>query len=579
VLIKKERYMRWSSTFIPTLKEDPQDAEAISHKLMVRGGLIRRLTAGAYTYLPLGCKVLRKAGNIIREEMDRAGAAELLMPAIQPSELWKQTGRYDDMGEVLIKYKDRHGKELVLGPTHEETITDLVSKEIRSYRDLPLILYQIQTKFRDEVRTRFGIVRSCEFIMKDAYSFDVSISAMEESYKKMYDAYCRIFERCGLSYVAVEADPGLMGGTVSHEFMVPSEIGEDKIVVCPSCGYAASTEVASVALKEAPGDNAGKMKNMEEVSTPGASTVKDLSSLMKVKPSEMIKTLIYVADEEPVAVLIRGDHVANETKIKRHLKARTLELADENKVKEVTGGAMGFSGPAGLSVKILADTAIRGMFNAVTGANKNDTHLRNVNLGRDFEVDEWIDARTITENDPCPGCGGVIELKCAIEIGHTFKLGTKYSEILNATFLDDKGKEKPAIMGCYGIGVNRILAALIENSHDEDGMIWPRAVSPCEVIVIPVVKKEDKKLCDEAERVYTELNTSGIDVIIDDRERSAGVKFADADLIGFPLQVIIGKKCLEKGKIEIKRRATKESVLVDKDKITEYVREMLVSDT
>ncbi len=306
--------------------------------------------------------------------------------------------------------------------------------------------------------------------------------------------------------------------------------------------------------------------------------MKDVSNLMKVKPSEMIKTLIYVADEEPVAVLIRGDHEANETKIKGHLKARTIELANENKVEEVTGSAMGFSGPAGLSIKILADIAIRGMFNAVTGANKTDTHLRNVNLGRDFEVNEWIDARVITENDPCPGCGGAIELKCAIEIGHTFKLGTKYSEILNATFLDDKGKEKPAIMGCYGIGVNRILAALIESNHDKDGIIWPSAVNPCEVIVIPV-KKEDKELCDEAERVYTELKDAGIDVVIDDRERSAGVKFKDADLIGFPLQVIIGRKCLDKGKIEIKNRATKKSVLIGKDKIIEYTKEALASGT
>lgn len=565
--------MRWKSSFIPTLKENPQEAEAVSHKLMVRAGLIRRLTAGAYTYLPLGYKALKKVAGIIREEMNSSGASELMMPALQPPELWKKTGRYDDMGPVMIKYTDRHGKEIALGPTHEEVVTSLVSGEVRSYKDLPLILYQIQTKFRDEVRPRFGVVRSCEFIMKDAYSFDVDAEAMEKSYKAMYDAYCRIFTRCGLPYIAVEADPGLMGGTVSHEFMVPAEIGEDRIVVCSSCGYAASTEVAKIVTEAAPSAKKD-LKKMEEVSTPGKSTVEEVSNFLKVKPEDLIKTLIYIADDEPVAVLIRGDHEANETKIKNHLKLGKLALADEKKVKEVTGGSMGFSGPVGLSIKILADEAVRLMQNAVTGANAEGKHLKNVNPEKDFKVDEYLDARVIAEGDPCPKCKDKIEFKCAIEVGHTFKLGTKYSEPLNAKFLDEKGKERTMIMGCYGIGVNRILASLIETSHDKDGIIWPGAISPCEAVVIPV-KQDDEELRREAESIYNELEKRNIDVIIDDREKSAGIKFKDADLVGFPLQIIVGSKGLKEGKLEIKNRASGKKELIDRDKISEYIQDRL----
>jgi len=561
--------MRWSTSFIPTLKEDPQEAEAVSHKLMVRAGLVRRLSAGAYTYLPMGYKALRKAENIIREEMNAAGAVELLMPALQPPELWKRTGRYDDIGDVMIKYRDRHGREIALGPTHEEVVTDLVAREVRSYKDLPITLYQIQTKFRDEVRPRFGIVRSCEFIMKDAYSFDTDVDSMEKSYKAMYDAYCRIFERCGLPYVPVEADPGLMGGTVSHEFMIPAEIGEDRIITCSSCGYAASTEVAAVRPADAQGSGE-KPRNTEEVPTPGMSSVEDVSAFLKVAAKKLIKTLIYAADGEAVAVLIRGDHEANDTKIKNYLKAKTLELAGEKMVEETTGGAMGFSGPVGLSARIVGDASVKDMVNAVTGANAKDKHLRNVNPGRDFSVEKWIDARGITADDTCPKCGEKIELKHAIEIGHTFKLGTKYSEPLKAVFLDENGKEQRAIMGCYGIGVNRILAALIETSYDKDGIIWPAGLNPCEVVVIPV-KKSDEELSAEAERVYTELAAAGVDVILDDRDKSPGIKFKDSDLLGFPLQVIIGRKSLEEGKVEVKRRVSGEKTLIDKDAVIEHV--------
>jgi len=566
--------MRWTRSFIPTLKENPQEAEAVSHRLMVRAGLIRRLTAGAYTYLPMGYRSLSKAQNIIREEMERAGAVELLMPALQPPEIWKRTGRYEDIGDVMIKYRDRHGKEVVLGPTHEEVITDLLAGEVRSYKDLPLVLYQIQTKFRDEVRPRFGVVRSCEFIMKDAYSFDIDADSMEKNYKAMYDAYCRIFERCSLPYIAVEADPGLMGGTVSHEFMVPTDAGEDLIALCSSCGYAASAEVAAVKAGGKTPGGADKAENAEEVSTPEASTVEQVSKFLKVKPDTIVKTLIYIADEEAVAVLIRGDHEANETKIKNYLKARTFGLADEKKIKEITGGDMGFSGPVGLPVRILADHALEGMANFVAGANKKDRHLRNVNIKKDFEVDEWLDARTITEQDPCPKCGKKIELKHAVEIGHTFKLGTKYSESLNARFLDAKGKEHPMIMGCYGIGVNRILAALIEHSHDKDGIIWPVSLSPCEAVVIPI-KKEDKELSDEAERIYVELKEAGVDALIDDREKTTGVKFKDSDLVGFSVQVIVGKKGLDQGKVEIKRRDSGKKDFVERNDIAGEVRKIL----
>ncbi|MBD3295764.1 MAG: proline--tRNA ligase [Candidatus Omnitrophica bacterium] len=566
--------MLWSRSFIPTLKEDPQEAEAVSHKLMVRAGLIRRLTSGAYTYLPMGLRALKKAEAIIREEMNRAGAAELLMPALQPVELWKKTGRYGEIGDVMIKFTDRHGREVALGPTHEEIITDIVAREIRSYKDLPFTLYQIQTKFRDEVRARFGVVRSCEFLMKDAYSFDVDASSMEKSYKKMYDAYCRIFERCGLNYVPVEADPGMMGGSVSHEFMVPCDIGEDRIAVCSSCGYAGSTEVAPAGKEAEAVSGEAPAPEMEEVDTPGASTVEEVSSFMDTVPADLIKTLIYLADGEPVALLVRGDHEINETKAKKALGVTQLELAGKKKVEEVTGGEMGFSGPVGLSVRMLADRSVRSLTSAVTGANKKDRHIRNVTPERDFQPDMWIDIRDITPDDNCPVCGSGIRIDQAVEIGHTFKLGQKYSGVLGAAFLDESGKERPVIMGCYGIGVNRILASLIENSHDDKGIIWPVAISPCEVVVIPVGKRTDE-LLEESGRVYEELKDRGVDVILDDRDKTTGVKFKDADLVGFPVQVVVGKKGIEQGKVEINCRRTGDKAMVARERLLEHVEKLL----
>jgi len=563
--------MRWTKTLIPTLREDPQDAEAISHKLMVRAALIRKLTAGVYSYLPLGLKALRKAENIVREEMNKKGAIELLMPALHPVELWKKTGRYDVMGDVLIKYKDRHGKEVALGPTHEEIITSLVAREINSYKNLPKTLYQIQTKFRDEIRPRFGAIRSLEFIMKDAYSFDVDEEGLEKSYKKMYDAYSRIFERCGLPYIPVMADPGVMGGNISHEFMVPAEIGEDLIVAC-KCGYAASTQVAECKENSKISKEKTKPEKIKEVDTPHVTTVEDVSKLLKVKPSQLIKTLIYIADGKPIAFLVRGDYEANEVKLKNYLKVETLGMADEKKIEEVTGGPIGFSGPTELKIKIIADFSLKGIQNAVTGANKKDKHLLNVNLDRDFKITDWIDARIIVNGDKCPKCQKAIEVKRAIEIGHTFKLGTKYSKSLGAYYLDKNGKSKPMIMGCYGIGVNRIIAAGIEISHDKDGIIWPSEISPYEVVVLPLnMGNGSVKKC--AEDLYEKMLNTGIDVILDDREDRAGVKFKDADLIGFPVQVIIGERNLEKGKVEIKIRKSKESQLIDRKEVLKKLRE------
>lgn len=551
--------MKWTEALIPTLKEDPQDAEVISHKLMIRGGFIRKLSAGAYSYLPLGVKTLHKIEAIIREELDSVGCQEVLLPAIHPPEIWKKTGRYDVLGPVLIKFKDRHGKECVLGPTHEEIITDLVANNLKSYKELPLTLYQIQTKFRDEPRPRFGIMRTSEFIMKDAYSFDCDSDGLEKSYRKMYDAYCRIFERCGLPYVAVEADPGIMGGNDSNEFMVPTPAGEDRIVVCTKCKYSASTEVAKCEGAPAFGKaQAAKEKKLPiaEVETPGITTIEGVSELLKTEPTRLLKTLIYKCDDKIVAVLLRGDFEANEAKIKNYLKCVSLELADAKTIEDVTLAPVGFSGPVKLrGARIIADNSVKGMVNSITGANKKDAHLINVNIDRDFETKEFADLRMITAVDGCPACGKPIEIKQAIEIGHTFKLGTKYSETLQAKFLDKDGKENIAIMGCYGIGVNRIMASLIETSNDKDGIIWPESIAPYKIIIL-ALNMEDKKVKELADESYKALIKSGFDVLYDDRNESAGVKFKDADLIGIPIKVIIGSKNAKNNIVEVKSRKT-----------------------
>ncbi|MFA5144174.1 MAG: proline--tRNA ligase [Candidatus Omnitrophota bacterium] len=549
--------MRWTEALIPTLKEDPQDAEVISHKLMVRGGFIRKLISGAYSYLPLGVRVLHKVEAIIRAELNSSGAQEVLLPAIHPPEIWKRTGRYDLLGPVLIKFKDRHGKECVLGPTHEEIITDLVANNVKSYKELPLILYQIQTKFRDEPRPRFGIMRTSEFMMKDAYSFDIDNDGLEKSYKKMYDAYCRIFERCGLPYIAVEADPGIMGGNMSHEFMVPAPAGEDRIVTCQKCKYSASAEVAKCQTPNAKRTTHDeKQMPIAEVETPGITTIEKVSELLKIGPEKLVKTLIYKCDDKVAALLVRGDFDANEAKLKNYLKCISLELADAKAIEEATGAPVGFSGPVNLrNVRIVADNSVKGMANFVTGANRKDAHLVNVNMDRDFQVKEFGDFRMITESDGCPACGKPIQIRQAIEIGHTFKLGTKYSDALGAKFLDKDGREHVAIMGCYGIGVNRIMASLVETSNDKDGIIWPEAISPYRAIIL-ALNLEDKRVKSLADKAYESLSKAGYDILYDDRNESAGVKFKDADLIGISTKVIIGAKNAAKGIIEVKDRKT-----------------------
>ena len=556
--------MKWSKAFIPTLKEDPAEAEVISHKLMIRAGLIRKLGAGAYTYLPLGFRVLKKVENIVREEMDNTGAQELLMPAIHPKELWEKTGRFQLLKDILITYKDRHGKVSLLGPTHEEVITDLVAKEIRSYRDLPKTLYQIQTKFRDEPRPRFGVLRSKEFIMKDAYSFDSDIEGLNKSYKLMYEAYCRVFDRCGLNYMAVEADPGFMGGDVSHEFMVPSKSGEDIVATCQGCKYRASSimaECVQQSTENKPRSTDG-LKTIKEVKTPGVSTVGKVSEFLGVKPDQLVKTLIYKTDEKPVAILIRGGHNLNEAKLKRYLGCQILEMADDKLIKDLTGGPLGFSGPVGLKgAKLISDYSVAGMKNFVTGANKADMHLININLERDFKVDEWTDLRYIAEGDICPGCRKQkIKLETAIEVGHTFKLGTKYSRDLGATFLDKDGKEKPCIMGCYGIGVNRIIASVIEQSNDKDGIIWPASISPYQVLIIEVDSAEED-IREAAGSLYNSLINKKLEILLDNRPERAGIKFKDADLIGIPIQIIIGARNLKKKSVEIKVRKTNKRLI------------------
>jgi prolyl-tRNA synthetase len=565
--------MRMSKLLMPTLKEDPSDAEVVSHKLMVRAGMIRKLTTGIYSYLPLGYRSLRKVERIVREEMDAAGAQEVFLPMVQPAELWKESGRWDFYGTELLRFKDRHDREYCLGPTHEEVITDLVRRDVRSYRDLPLNLYQIQTKFRDEIRPRFGLMRGREFMMKDGYSFDTTEEGAEEAYRVMWEAYKKIFERCGLGFRAVEADSGPIGGSFSHEFTVLANTGEDVIVSCDSCDYAANMEKAEIRPCE-PVESAGR-GNARKVDTPGMSTIEEVSQFLKVKPQELIKTLILRSDDGPVAVLIRGDHDLNEVKVKNFLKATELELADERTIVQVTGGPLGFSGPVGLEkVTILADHAIRCMTSAVVGANEKDAHLVDVNPQSDFRAHHYGDFRAAVEGDACPRCNGKLVLSRGIEVGHVFKLGVKYSEAMNARFLDAEGQEKPMIMGCYGIGVSRTVAAAIEQNHDEDGIIFPPALAPFTVIVTPVGAK-NTEIEEAAERVYGDLWNNSIDTLLDDRDERPGVKFKDADLIGIPFRVTIGKKALAEGKVELRNRQTKEMKLVEIGGIVEAVRKGL----
>ncbi|MEX1230086.1 MAG: proline--tRNA ligase [Planctomycetaceae bacterium] len=548
--------MRWTQTFIPTMKENPADAEIPSHQLMLRAGLIRQLMAGAYTYLPLGLKSLKKVEAIIREEMNNAGGIEIFMPALQPIDLFERTGRKDAFGNVLMNFHVRRGDRtlhLALGPTHEEVVTDLVARHISSYRQLPLTLYQIQTKFRNEERPRFGVLRTSEFIMKDAYSFSTNLEQLDAVYQQMYHAYCRIFARCGLNYLPVEAESGPIGGDASHEFMVPADNGEDRIMYCKASGYAANLERADTGRKPPKIETSKEAKPLEKVATPNATSIEQVSRMLKVAPQQMIKTLIYQADGQPVAVLLRGDHEANEAKIRRALKATQVGLADGGTIYAATGAPTGFAGPVGIKCPLIADHDVPMIANAITGANEVDAHLTGVNVGRDYELTTTYDLRNATAGDPCPLSGEPMELVQGIEVGHVFKLGTKYTVALDANFLDQNETRHPIIMGCYGIGVNRILAALAETTHDANGLTWPLSIAPYEVLLIPL-NVDDAELMKVANSYYDELKAKGVDVLMDDRDQRPGFKFKDADLVGVPLRVVIGGKGLQEGMIEYKWR-------------------------
>jgi prolyl-tRNA synthetase len=547
--------MRLSQTLVPTLKEAPSEAEVPSHIFMVRGGYLRKVAAGIYSFLPLGWKVVQKVSKIIREEMNRAGASEVFLPAIIPAELWQESGRWEQYGAQLLRLKDRKGGDFVVGPTHEEVICALVRGDVRSWRHLPLNLYQIQTKFRDELRPRAGLMRGREFIMKDAYSFHVDEKDAKREYQNMYDAYHRIFKRCGLAFRAVEADTGNIGGSLSHEFQVLAETGEDALVACDKCDYAANVEQA--VTRKAPPAAAGQGKAaMANVSTPGKHSIADVSAFLKVPATSLAKTLIYLADGKPVAVLVRGDREVNEIKVKKALGANDVVLASDAGVREVTGAPVGFAGPVGLKagVGIYVDDEVAAMTDFVVGANAADAHLTGVNLDRDFKATAVGDFRQAAPGDACPRCeGGTFKGYKGIEVGHVFYLGQKYSKPMGVSFLDVDGKEKAAEMGCYGIGVTRIVAAAIEQHHDANGIVWPVPLAPYEVAVLELQQDDDNVIA-TAKKIYEDLQAAGIDVLYDDRDERAGVKFKDADLIGIPYRIAVGKKGLAEGIVELKLR-------------------------
>ncbi|CAH8713078.1 proline--tRNA ligase [Paenibacillus thiaminolyticus] len=563
--------MRQTQLLSPTLRQAPADAEAASHQMLVRAGYIRPLASGVYSYLPLGWRVMRQLEHIIREEMERAGAQELHLPALLPAELWKQSGRYSVYGPELIRLQDRHGREFALGPTHEEAITALIRDEVKSYKRMPLTVYQIQTKYRDERRPRFGLLRGREFLMKDAYSFDIDAEGLDASYRAMFSAYHRIMRRLGLRYRAIEADAGAIGGDgATHEFTVLADVGEDTVVSCTACDYAANLERAESggaarngADSEQGAGQDGNRPAPVRFPTPGMRTIEELASGLKLDPSALIKTLIYTADGAPIAVLVRGDHEVNEVKVKNCLGADAVELADEETVSAVTGAPTGFAGPIGLraDVRLLVDRDAAAMSEGIAGGNAADVHVKHVVPGRDIPLDMVGDYRNVIEGEACPHCGeGQLQFHRGIEAGHVFKLGTKYSAALGATVLDPNGREQPLLMGCYGIGVSRLLAAIVEQHHDERGIIWPLAIAPFQVHLIPVAWK-DAAQRQAAERLYEQLQQAGLSVLLDDRDERIGVKLADADLLGTPLRIVIGRSIAE-GMVEWKERASAEAETV-----------------
>ncbi len=567
--------MRTSQLYAPTLRETPAEAEVISHKLMLRAGMIRKAAGGLYTYLPLAWRTLRKIMQIVREEMDAAGGQEIAMPIVQPAEIWQETGRWSVYGDEMFRVNDRHGRNFCLGPTHEEMVTTLIRDEVRSYKQLPLLLYQIQNKYRDEIRPRFGLMRGREFIMKDLYSFDKDQAGMDESYKKMYDAYWRIFDRIGLQFRPVEADNGAIGGGHSHEFTVLADAGESNIVYCDKCDYAASDEKAELLPIAAEQE---EMEPLAKVATPDAHTIELLVDFLKCDIKHTIKAVAFQTEkDEVVLAFVRGDHDVNEVKVINAIGAIDMHMAEEAAIREV-GGMPGFMSPIGIKkgTKIVVDTTVMNMYNAVSGANEVGMHYTGVNPARDFDKNEIIvtDIRLIKDGDPCPRCGGTVHMTRGIEAGQVFTLGTKYSKALHATYLDEQGKEQLLMMGCYGIGVSRTMAAAIEQCNDKDGIIWPRSIAPYEVVVVPVNAKVPEQLA-LAEEIYEELKKAGVDTIIDDRKERAGVKFKDCDLIGYPLRITVGPKAVENDTIELKVRKNGETAEAGKAEVVAKALEML----
>lgn len=566
--------MRFSKSYIKTLKETPKEAETASHKLLLRASMIKKLTSGVYTYLPLGYKALKKVENIVREEMDRAGSQEILMPVLQPAELWKESGRWDVMGPLMMKLQDRNKRDFVLGPTHEEVVTDLIRNDISSYKALPLSLYQIQTKFRDEIRPRFGLMRGREFVMKDAYSFHATAESLDEEFLNMRDTYSRIFSRCGLKFRPVEADSGAIGGSGSQEFHVLADSGEDEIIYCDSCSYAANVETAVSRVEASPVE---ELKNAELIDTPNVSKIDDIVQFLNIPYSKTVKAMMYrdMGNDQVYMVLMRGDYEVNETKLKNIVNAVEVALLTDEEL-EKHGLIKGFIGPYGIElgdIKVVADTAVTEINNHTAGGNKMDTHYINVNYGRDYKADIVADIKTVKVGETCERCGGKLHSARGIEVGHIFKLGDKYSKALNATFLDDKGESKVMLMGCYGIGVSRTLASAIEQNNDEFGIIWPTALAPYIVDVIPANMKNEAQV-KVAEEIYEALLNDGIDSMIDDRDERPGFKFKDADLIGFPFKVVSGKRA-EEGIVEFKIRKTGETLEISKDDVVSTVRELM----
>lgn len=565
--------MRTSKLYAPTLRQTPAEAEVPSHQLMLRAGFIRKVAGGVYTYLPLAWRTLRKIEQIIREEMEAKDGQELALPIVQPAELWKETGRWEVFGEEMFRLVDRHNREFCLGPTHEEIITDLVRNEVRSYKQLPLLLYQIQNKYRDEIRPRFGLMRGREFIMKDAYSFDKDEAGLDKSYKDMYDAYTNIFNRCGLTFRPVEADGGAIGNATTHEFTVLAETGESDIVYCEKCDYAANAEKSELKPIVAPAE---EELPLEKVNTPGTKTIEAVAEFLNTPIEKNIKAVIFQNEKDQViCAFVRGDHEVNDVKLQNITGAITLKMAEESAIRAI-GGVPGFMSPIGLSKDAIAvvDATVMEMHNAVCGANEEDCHYKNANPKRDFGDVIVADIRLIAEGDPCPHCGAPVKMTHGIEVGQVFKLGIKYSKALGATFLDENGKEKPLIMGCYGIGVSRTMAAAIEQFHDDNGIIWPASIAPFEVVIVPINAKDEAQM-QIAEKLYADMKNAGIDVLLDDRKDRAGVKFKDADLIGYPVRITVSPKLLDANEVEIKVRRDGATSNVKVDDCAQTVKDML----